>query len=138
MGKSSALSVIALLIGMGGLGFGGFTYFTMNQIIKTLQTGSYVPRTYFDSKTAVYSPPVANAWYEIPDLNITFQVQPRESVYFLFKSWVYITPPASGILLMQFRLNIDGTSISNSLTAVGTPNNDVEKLSVFTCPFIWE
>ncbi|MFX1279926.1 MAG: hypothetical protein ACFFA3_10955 [Promethearchaeota archaeon] len=135
MGKGSALGVIALLIGMGGLGFGIFTYFKMNQTIQILQ--SNVPRTYFESRTAVYSPPLANAWYEIPDLNITFQVQAGESVYFLFTSWVYITPPGTGVLLMRFRLNIDGTSITNSLIAVGTPNSDTESF-YFSVALLYE
>ncbi len=36
MGKGSGLAILALLIGIGGLGFGVYTYFTFNQTIESM------------------------------------------------------------------------------------------------------
>lgn len=121
MGKGSGLAILALIIGIGGLGFGIFTYFTLNQ---NTQTESSVHHTYFDSRTTAYTSPAEDSWYEITDLSITFQVASGESVYFLFTCAAYLSP-VSGVWLMRFQLNIDDTSITESRTMVGLATNDV-------------
>lgn len=121
MGKGSGLAILALLIGIGGLGFGIFTYFTVNH---TIQTESNVHHTYFDSRTTAYTSPAEDSWYEITDLSITFQVASGESVYFLF-TCAAILSPTGGVWVMNFRLNIDDTSIPESNTIVGLATNDV-------------
>jgi len=118
MGKGSALGVIALLIGLGGLGFGIFSYFTLNQTIVAVQTGSDVHHTYYDNNTALYTSPSEDSWYDIPNISILFQVEPGESVYFIFTCTAHLSP-VSGVWLMHFQLNIDDTQISESSTTVG-------------------
>ncbi|MFX1572023.1 MAG: hypothetical protein ACFFB0_04700 [Promethearchaeota archaeon] len=125
MGKGSGLAVFALLIGIGGLGFGIYTYFTFNQTIEAMQgdidkfeVGSYVHRTYYDNRTAYYTATMSDSWYEIPDLSILFKVEPGESVYFLFTCRAYLHPDSS-TWFMRFRLIIDDVAIDRSATTVG-------------------
>jgi len=129
MGKGSGLAVLALLIGIGGLGFGVYIYFTFNRTIESMQgdidafeLGSYVHRTYFDNRTADYTSATEFSFYEIDNLSITFQVDPGESVYFLFTCRAILVNPTIGQLYMSFRLKIDDVAITLSRTVVGLLN----------------
>jgi len=86
--------------------------------IDAFEVGSYVHRTYYDNRTASYTAPLADSWSEVPDLLILFQVEPGESVYFLFASRVYLHPD-TGTYFMRFRLIIDDVVIDQSATSVG-------------------
>jgi len=129
MGKGSGLAVFALLIGIGGLGFGVYTYFTFNLTIESMQGNidafelrSSVHRTYFDNRTASYTTAAEDSFYEIPDLSILFQVDPGESVYFLFTCRAALMVPSGSNLYMSFQLKIDNVAITLSRTVVGILN----------------
>ena len=126
MGKSSGLAVFALILGIAGLGFGVFSYVNLNQTI-ILQGSSSVHRTYYDNRTASYVPPSSITYYDIPDINISFQVDSGESVYFSFTCWAYLTRTSS-TCTMSFRFNIDDTPISESAVTVGTHSGDETSL----------
>ncbi|MFX1467310.1 MAG: hypothetical protein ACFFB8_01500 [Promethearchaeota archaeon] len=119
MAKGSALGIIALLIGIGGLGFGIYSYFTVNQDIHIIKTDSNIHHTYFDNRTATYTSPGEDIWYEIANISITFQVEPGESVYFLFTCRAVLSTPTGGNFFMSFQLKIDGVAIIPSGTTVG-------------------
>jgi len=111
MAKGSALAILALLIGIGGIAVGGYSLFS-------ILTEPGVHRTYQDSRTNPYTPPSEDSWAVIPGLSITFQVDAGESVHFLFTCTVYFEP-VSGIRWNHFVLKVDGSRIYESQATVG-------------------
>ena len=111
MAKGSALAVIALILALGGVGFGAYSFITN-------LSAPGVHRTYYDERITDYTSAAEDSWYTIPDISINFQVDAGESVYFLFTCRANLVA-AGGLVYMDFLLNIDGFRIYQSQTTVG-------------------
>jgi len=111
MAKVSALAILALIIGIGGIAVGGYSLFSV-------VTDSGVHRSYYATRELIYTSPSEDSWFNIPDISISFQVDAGESVYFSFTCYARLEP-VSSVTTMHFRLKIDGYSIASSLTTVG-------------------
>jgi len=114
MAKGTGLAIFALILALGGIGIGAFSYITLMGV----QQAPGVHQTYYDEKTAGYTSTSEDVWYVIPDLSITFQLESGESAYFMFicRAKLY---PVSAIILMHFRLKIDSISYSSTEATVG-------------------
>jgi len=111
MAKRSGLAVLALIIALGALGIGGYSFILV-------QMGSGVHRTYNDENKSTYTSTAEDTWYAIPDLSVSFQVDGAEHVYFSFTCYASLTP-SSSICRMNFRLFIDSVAADDSLITVG-------------------
>ena len=120
MAKGSALAIVALLIGIGGLSVGGYSLFSV-------LTESGVHRTYYDQKLDTYTTPSSLNWYDIPDISILFQVDAGESVYFSF-TCIALIDPLTAVAQMSFRLKIDGFSIIDSWATVGPTSTGISDI----------
>jgi hypothetical protein len=111
MAKGTALGVIALLVAIGGIALGGYSF------ILT-QMGSGVHRTYNAEYTSTFTSSGEDVWYDITDMSVTFQVDSGEHTYFSFTCYASLTPTSS-ICRMNFRLVIDTVAASDSIVIVG-------------------
>ena len=127
MAKGSALAILALIIGIGGIGVGGYALYTVLFAQPTGLPENMVHRTYYDERIDDYATPTANTWYNIPDINIWVQVDSGESVYFSFTCAAFIDP-SSVVAQMSFRLKIDGFSIIDTWTIVGPSSTGINDI----------
>jgi len=119
MGKSSGLAVLALLVGIGGLGLGAYSYFVFNGQIAVLE-GQLAERAIVDMRYAEYledyTPSSIDANESI--ITINFHVNAGEQVYFLFITRAIIY----GISLesyMRFTFSIDGVILNKPYIIAG-------------------
>jgi hypothetical protein len=109
--KVSALAVLALILGIGGLGFGAYLFYST-------QIGSHVHQTYSDSVPGPYTSGSEDSWYDIPGLNISVSIDAGEQVHVLFTCQATLTA-VSAVTYMHFGLKLDGSSVAGSVTSVG-------------------
>ena len=114
MAKGTGLAIFALILAIGGIGIGTFSYITLLGV----QQAPGVNRTYYDERIAAYTTPAEDSWYTIPGISITFQVESGESVYFMFNCKAFLDR-VSAITWMHFRLIIDGFSLEKTRATVG-------------------
>ena len=124
MGKSSGLAILALLVGIGGLGLGAYSYFIFSGQIEDL-TDQFAERAVIDMWYAEYledwTPSVVDSNESV--ITVNFQVNAGEKVYFLFITRAIIY---SNIVetYMRFTFNIDGVILNKPYTIAGGRNID--------------
>ena len=114
MAKGTGLAIFTLILALGGIGFGVFSYITLMGV----QQAPGVHQTYYDEKSTGYTSPAEDTWYAIPDLSITFKVESGESAYFMFTCTAKLYP-VSAVTFMHFRLKIDDNSYLSTEATVG-------------------
>ncbi len=112
MAKGTVLGVIALLVAIGGIVLGGYS-FILTQMGSDIHT-----RTYNAEYTSSYTSAGEDVWYDITDMSITFEVEIGEEVYFSFTCYASLTP-TSAICRMNFRFVIDTVAADDSVVVVG-------------------
>ena len=118
MGKGSAvLGVLALILGAGGLGLGGFAWLSVSQI--DTQVNSW--HKYVDP-AFICNP--ASSYLTFTDLTIEFVLEPGESVYFSFSSVAHVEAVPLGWSLITVFFSVDGVSQTDPIVQVGMYNGD--------------
>jgi len=119
MGKSSGLAVLALLMGIGGLGLGVYSYFIFGSQIADLDD-QLAERAIVDMWYAEYLEDYAPTAIDINEsvITINFHVNAGEKVYFLFitRAIAYSYSTFSNI---RFTFSIDGIILNKPYTVVG-------------------
>ena len=123
MGKSSGvgIAILGLLIGIGGLSFAAYSYFTFSSQIADLKTQMEersVKATWYAENLIDWSPSAVNTNESIPDLTINFQVNEGESIYFSFITRAIIYA-YSGQTYIRFTFRIDGVILDAPYTIAG-------------------
>ncbi len=141
MGKSSGLAVLALLIGIGGLGFGAYSYFIFSGQIAALgvqddnNSGEIVDLTdqivnltnKFYERAVIemlyvdlledWEPSVTNTNESV--ITVNFQVNAGERAYFLFVTRAVTWSNGFDYSFMTFRFSIDGIILNKPYTVAG-------------------
>ncbi len=123
MGKSSGvgIAILGLLIGIGGLGLGAYSYFTFSGQIADLNKQMddiSVKETWYAENLTDWSPSAVNTNESIPNLTINFQVNEGESVYLSFVTRAIIYG-YSGQSYIRFTFRIDGVILDAPYTIAG-------------------
>lgn len=119
MGKSGAIiGLIGILIGVGGFAIG----FIALSSVTTLQTDydSFRRRNdaFYTSNDGPYTVSPATTVLEIPNLNVTFELNSPAYVYFSFTCHAIITS-TSGTSSVWFFFSINGHDYSSQANRVG-------------------
>jgi hypothetical protein len=113
MGKGAiVLGLIGLLIGAGGLTFGIIAWSTIN-------TEMNINNSWYDENNGPFSITPPFTVLEIPNLNVTFDLNRPASVYLSFTCHALITA-ASGYSTAFFYFAIDGVLLTSPSNRVGT------------------
>ena len=113
MGKGGAvLGIIALLIGIGGLGFG---------LINWIDQGK--TDFWYDYKETIYTPPYL-VYVTVPDLYVIVELEAPATIHLLFTTSTRILPDPLSFADMIFRFYIDGVQINNPFTRAGPFEGD--------------
>ena len=119
MGKSSGLAVFALLIGIGGLGFGAYSYFIFSGQIADL-SDQFPERAVIDMWYAEYledyTPSAIDANESV--ITVNFNVNAGERVYLLFITRAIIHS-SSLESYMRFTFSIDGVILHKPYVIAG-------------------
>ncbi len=124
MGKGSGIGILALIVAVGAIGLGVFTFITFS---PDSDSSSAVKRTYTDFREADFTSTAEDAWYTITGISINFDVKEGESVYFLFTCTADVVP-VSSVAYMHFRLVIDSVPYDNASTTVGATSSSANSL----------
>lgn len=119
MGKSSGLAVLALLIGIGGLGFGAYSYFIFSGQIADLGdqfAERAVVGMWYGEYLEDWTPSMVDSNESV--ITVNFQVNAGEKVYFLFitRAIIYSYSTFSNIV---FRFSVDGIILNKPYTVAG-------------------
>ncbi|MHA2039525.1 MAG: hypothetical protein ACW98X_24150 [Promethearchaeota archaeon] len=120
MGKGGTiLGMIALIIGIGGLGFGFIAW--------TDQGDTYVyhgsAEFWYDYKEDIYTPP-DSVYINIPDLYLIFTLNSSATVHMLFTTSTRILPDPLSFADMIFYFWIDGVRLLAPFTRAGPFEGD--------------
>ena len=111
MGKGSGLAVLALLIGLGGLGLGLYSVFILpNTIIAQTTNNSEIKQIWTKEQPAVYY--TTGSYVEVPDMDLTITVNTGETVVIIFNGNFY---GSVGVLMGGIRFMRDNVLIPNSM-----------------------
>ncbi|MFX0104815.1 MAG: hypothetical protein ACFE75_04940 [Candidatus Hodarchaeota archaeon] len=110
MSNGKGLGIIALLIGISGLGLGVYTLVFPQ--VQVVDTNFGIQNTWFKYDPTGY-PITLGVDMFIDPLTINFTVNSGESVYFLFNTFAIVS--GMGVTLIWFRFVLDG-SIKSSPT----------------------
>ncbi|MFX1500911.1 MAG: hypothetical protein ACFFDH_08105 [Promethearchaeota archaeon] len=114
MGKGSGLAILALLIGIGGLGFGIYSYFTVNQTLVDIK--SQINNSWYDVEKDPKS--VSTSSYTaINDISLSVNIGTGETLHVLFTCTARIDG-----YIMYLRMYLDGiyTEIEAAATRTDT------------------
>ena len=104
MSNGKGLGIIALLIGISGLGLGVYTLvFPPEQVVDT---NFGIQNTWFNHDSGMYNTAPVGVDLVIPALTINFTVNSGESVYFLFNTYAVVA--GGGLTSIRFRFVLDG------------------------------
>jgi len=113
MGKGSAvLGVLVLILGAGGLGLGGFAWFSVSNI--DTQVNSW---TKFVDPAFICNP--SSSYLTLTGLTIDFVLEPGDSVYFSFTSTAHVVSIGSGWFTITVFFSVDGISQTEPIAQVG-------------------
>ncbi|MFX0004132.1 MAG: hypothetical protein ACFE9C_08110 [Candidatus Hodarchaeota archaeon] len=102
MSNGKGLTILALLIGISGLGLGVYTV-----VFPKVDTNFGIQNTWFnyDSNAMGYATSPPGTDIVLDALTINFTVNSGESVYFLFNTFAIITVGSPGLIQINFVLD---------------------------------
>ncbi|UCD01869.1 MAG: hypothetical protein JSV23_02285 [Promethearchaeota archaeon] len=105
MSNGKGLGILALLIGISGLGLGVYTLVLPQ--VQVVDTNFGIQNTWFKYDPTTY--PISSLGIDIiiDPLTINFTVNSGESVYFLFNTFAIIS--GTGLTILWFRFVLDGS-----------------------------
>ncbi|MFX0059902.1 MAG: hypothetical protein ACFE85_18335 [Candidatus Hodarchaeota archaeon] len=104
MGKAgSILGIIALILGATAIGLQGFNYLIINPRQKE--------QTWYAHEPDYYRCNPDNTFIPFNDLNITFEIKPGQSAYFLYNGWSHLDLDYDGFSILEIYYSIDGIRI---------------------------
>ncbi|MFW9827727.1 MAG: hypothetical protein ACFFEY_09050 [Candidatus Thorarchaeota archaeon] len=105
MSNGKGLSILALLIGISGLGLGIYTFVFPPVQVQVVDTNFGIQNTWFKYDPTIYGTNPINTDIIIEPLIINFTVNLGESVYFLFNAWAGAFGALVSILQVHFVLD---------------------------------
>ncbi|MFX0004840.1 MAG: hypothetical protein ACFFAA_13665 [Promethearchaeota archaeon] len=106
MSSGKALSIVALIIGISGLGLGIYTFVFPPVQVQVPNNNFEIQETWFNYySTDVYTNPIAS-FIVVDPLRINFTVNPGEMAYFLYIGMAAVF--GSGLSLIQINFVLDG------------------------------
>ena len=110
MGKGTGLAIIALIIGLGGLGVGFYSVIILpTTIIQEVSGESKINQIWTVEQPTGYYP--SGSYYDIPDMDVSINVNTGENVIISFNC--EFTADV-GVLIGGVRLMIDNAEIPSS------------------------
>ena len=104
MSNGKGLGIIALIIGISGLGLGVYTL--VFPPVQVVDTNFGIQNTWFNYDPTVYPTDPAGSDIVIDALTINFTVNSGESVYFLFNAYAFVD--GGGLTAIRFNFVLDG------------------------------
>ena len=104
MSNGKGLGILALIIGISGLGMGVYTIIFPQ--VQDVDTNFGIQNTWFKYDSATYGTSPIGTDLVIAALTINFTVNSGESVYFLFNTFALVS--GAGLASIQFRFVLDG------------------------------
>ena len=103
--RGSILGILALIIGIGALGIGGYNLF-----VQTTQTGQRIGNTWYKSVEGLFSCSPAYTYTTFSDLTIQFSIKSGESAYFSYNGYIFmrLTSPTTGPTSLEVYFSLDG------------------------------
>jgi hypothetical protein len=105
MSNGKGLGILALLIGISGLGLGVYTLVLPQ--VQVVDTNFGIQNTWFNHDSGMYNTVPDGVDIVIPALTVNFTVNSGESVYFLFTTYAVVT--GAGLTAIRFNFVLDGS-----------------------------
>jgi len=105
MSNGKGLGILALLIGISGLGLGVYTLVVPQ--VQVVDTNFGIQNTWFKYDSGTYATNPIGTDIFLDPLTINFTVNSGESVYFLFNTFALVS--GAGLASIQFRFVLDGS-----------------------------
>jgi len=114
MGKGSGLAIIALIIGIGGIGFGIYSvFFLPNTIIQQASGSSEITQIWTVEQAGAFY--TGSSYSDMTDMDVTITVNAGETVYVMFNAQISNGPTGgSGWLTGGVRIMRDNVLIPGS------------------------
>ena len=114
MGKSSVLAIIALIIGVGGLGFGFYSVIILPDVIIQQASGeSEINQIWTVEQSGVFY--TGDSYGDMTDMDVTITVNEGETVYVMFNAQISNGPSGGeGWLTGGVRIMRDNVLIPES------------------------
>jgi hypothetical protein len=104
MSNGKGLGILALIIGISGLGLGVYTIVFPQ--VQDVDTNFGIQNTWFKYDSSTYGTAPIGTDLVIAALTINFTVNSGESVYFLFNTFALVS--GAGLATIQFKFVLDG------------------------------
>ncbi|MFX1448210.1 MAG: hypothetical protein ACFFCG_08730 [Promethearchaeota archaeon] len=104
MSNGKGLSILALLLGISGLGLGVYTLVFPQ--VQVVDTNFGIQNTWFKYDSGMYNTAPTSTYIIIPSLTVNFTVNAGESVYFLFNTYTVVA--GGGLSSIKFNFVLDG------------------------------
>jgi hypothetical protein len=121
LGKGGTiLGLIGLILGVGGIAFGGFAWLTVSNL-ESQVVNFGIPTTWYKENHTNFNSNPTNTYLTFSGLTIEFELGLNESIYFSFIAWAHIEPipnPIWSNIKIYFR--VDGIIDTDQFAEVGT------------------
>jgi len=104
----SALAIIALLIGIGAIGIGGYNYY-----VQTTQTVEKIGNTWFKLNSTYLPTDPTSTYITFNGLTIQFNIISGQSAYFLYNGYVSLRLTGAGYTWIEVYFSLDGHRINS-------------------------
>lgn len=130
MGKGSGLAIIALIIGIGGVGFGVYSvFFLPNTIIQQASGSSEITQIWTVEQAGAFY--TGSSYSDMTDMDVTITVNAGETVYVMFNAqfsnglaggngWL-----TGGVRIMRDNVEIPGSERFFVIDSSNFPGNAV-------------
>jgi hypothetical protein len=114
MGKGNGLAIVAMIIAIGGCGFGVYSVFILpNTIIQQASGNSEITQIWTVEQAGIFYP--GSSYGDMTDMDVTITVNAGESVYVMFNAQFSNGPTGgSGWLTGGVRIMRDNVEIPGS------------------------
>lgn len=131
----SALAILALIIGVGAIGIGGY-----NIIVQTTQKEVEIGNTWFRLNSTYFTTEPTSTYITFSGLAIQFNIKSGQSAYFRYNGYSNLRLTGPGVTWIEVYFSLDGRRIDSPFIEkrvyydagmVGSPVRDALSLQYF-------
>ncbi|MFX1391734.1 MAG: hypothetical protein ACFE9Z_16850 [Promethearchaeota archaeon] len=112
--NGSALAILALIIGIGAIGIGGYNIY----YVQTNEPSETIGNTWYRANSTYYPTDPTGNYIPISGLTIEFNIISGQSAYFLYNGIVSLRLPGEGFAWVEVYFSLDGSRITSPFTEV--------------------